>query len=354
MSFRRSMEQLRPAHTQKTDLQEKVQQLFLTEGGFDTPIKTQIDAKKFIIKNRGIQYKGLEELVRFLQQMNLVPQDKVILAYNKSTKKYKIRDERAIQSKNKKAIEKKVKELQDIAKEDIKLKKKITLGLPGTAKPEFGKGTAVKGSAGKKGGDVKEPSGAEWEDCICYYYNNPASRSSTDLPNKKDEAYPIASKFFGTQYEEQGRKLGKAFKGLLNDNTLMRPLGSGGKKVTRCLTPIYTKSGASNTIPKTDMYTGSYQISLKKKGGSQLASAAKGETKGMFNAALEHFSGETKKIDDILKAIDENFTKLSTDMTKTQLANVGSGKVDKQGNVAPEKKDLSKEDKKAFTQFLET
>ena len=125
MSFRRSMEQLRPAHTQKTDLQEKVQQLFLTEGGFDTPIKTQIDAKKFIIKNRGIQYKGLEELVRFLQQMNLVPQDKVILAYNKSTKKYKIRDERAIQSKNKKAIEKKVKELQDIAKEDIKLKKKI-------------------------------------------------------------------------------------------------------------------------------------------------------------------------------------------------------------------------------------
>ena len=134
----------------------------------------------------------------------------------------------------------------------------------------------------------------------------------------------------------------------------MKPLGSGGKKVTRSLTPIYTKSGASNTIPKTDMYTGSYQISLKKKGGSQLASAAKGETKGMFNAALEHFSGETKKIDDILKAIDENFTKLTTDMTKTQLANVGSGKVDKQGNVAPEKKDLSPQDKKAFTQFLET
>ena len=73
---------------------------------YDTPIKTQADAKKFIIKNRGIQYKGLEELVRFLQQMNIVPQDKVILAYNKSTKKYKIRDEKAIQSRNKKAIEK--------------------------------------------------------------------------------------------------------------------------------------------------------------------------------------------------------------------------------------------------------
>ena len=134
----------------------------------------------------------------------------------------------------------------------------------------------------------------------------------------------------------------------------MKPLGCGGKKVTRSLTSIYTKSGASNTIPKTDMYTGSYQISLKKKGGSQLASAAKGETKGMFNAALEHFSGNTEKINDILEAIDENFTKLSTDMTKTQLANVGSGKEDKEGNIAPEKKDLSPEDKKAFKQFLST
>ena len=29
MSFRRSMEQLRPAHTQKTDLQEKVQMILI-------------------------------------------------------------------------------------------------------------------------------------------------------------------------------------------------------------------------------------------------------------------------------------------------------------------------------------
>ena len=357
MSYRRSIEQLRPARTQKVDLQEKVQSL-LTEG-FDTPIKTITVAKKFIIKKRGIQYKGLEELVRFLQQMNLVPQDKVILAYNKSNDKYKIRDERAIQSKNKTAIEKKVKELQDIAKEDLKLKKKITLGLPGTAKPEFGKGTAVKGSADKKGGDVKSPTGAEWEDCICYYYNNPTPKSSTVTgANKKDEAYPIASKFFGTQYEEQGRELAKSFKKVLGADGIMKPLGSGGKdkkkKAKRSLTLIYKESGASNTIPKTDMHTSNYQISLKKKGGSQLASAAKGETKGMFNSALEHYSGDTTKIDEILKAIDENFTKLSTDMTKTQLANVGSGKKNKQGNIAPEEKDLSPEDKEAFTQFLET
>ena len=32
MSLRRSMEQLRPARTPKVDLQEKVQQILLTEG----------------------------------------------------------------------------------------------------------------------------------------------------------------------------------------------------------------------------------------------------------------------------------------------------------------------------------
>ena len=343
MSYRRAIEQLRPVRNTKKDIQETVQTL-LSEGA-DTPIKTQTDAKKFIIKSRNIQYKGLQDLVKFLQQKKFVPQDKVILAYDKNNGTFKIRYEPKNQ-REKKAIEKEMARLISLEK------------LP-NRKTVYGKGSGAANpttsSKNVKGGDVKSPSGAEWEDCICYYYNNPSPRSSTNTgANKKDEAYPIASKFFGTQYEEQGRKLGKAFKGLLKDNTPMKPLGSGGKKVTRSLTPIYTKSGASNTIPKTDMYTGSYQISLKKKGGSQLASAAKGETKGMFNAALEHFSGETKKINDILKAIDENFTKLTTDMTKTQLANVGSGKVDKQGNVAPEKKDLSPQDKKAFTQFLET
>ena len=42
MSFRRSMEQLRPARTQKIDLQEKVQ-LFLTEGGGSTKEATQAE-----------------------------------------------------------------------------------------------------------------------------------------------------------------------------------------------------------------------------------------------------------------------------------------------------------------------
>ena len=345
MSLRRSIEQLRPARIPKVDLQERVQTL-LSEG-FDTPIKTQADAKKFIIKVRNLQYKGLQELVKFLKNKKFVPQDGIVLAYDKSNGKFKIRYQPKNQ-REKKAIEKEIVRL-------------INLGPKGLPKREIvygnGSGAANPTTSSKnvKGGDVKSPTGAEWEDCICYYYNNPAPRSSTDSgANKKDEAYPIASKFFGTQYEQQGRKLGKAFKGLLKDNTSMKPLGGGGKKVTRSLTSIYTKSGASNTIPKTDMYTGSYQISLKKKGGSQLASAAKGETKGMFNAALEHFSGNTEKINDILEAIDENFTKLSTDMTKTQLANVGSGKEDKEGNIAPEKKDLSPEDKKAFKQFLST
>ena len=348
MSLRRSIEQLRPARIPKVDLQERVQTL-LSEG-FDTPIKTQADAKKFIIKVRNLQYKGLQELVKFLKNKKFVPQDGIVLAYDKSNGKFKIR------------YQPKPREKQVIEKEIARL---TNLGAKGLPKREIvygnGSGAANPTTSSKniKGGDVKSPTGAEWEDCICYYYNNPKSNSSTDRgANKKDEAYPIASKFFGTQYEEQGRKLAISFKNVLGADGIMKPLGSGGKdkkkKNPRSLTPIYKKSGASNTIPKTDMHTSNYQISLKKKGGSQLASAAKGETKGMFNSALEHYSGDTTKIDEILKAIDENFTKLSTDMTKTQLANVGSGKKNKQGNIAPEEKDLSPEDKEAFTQFLET
>ena len=173
------------------------------------------------------------------------------MAYDKNNGTFKIRYEPKNQ-REKQAIEKEMARLISLEK------------LP-NRKTVYGKGSGAANpttsSKNVKGGDVKSPTGAEWEDCICYYYNNPAPRSSTDRgANKKDEAYPIASRFFGTQYEQQGRKLGKAFKGLLKDNTSMKPLGGGGKKVTRSLTSIYTKSGASNTIPKTDMYTGSYQI----------------------------------------------------------------------------------------------
>jgi membrane fusion protein (multidrug efflux system) len=45
---------------------------------------------------------------------------------------------------------------------------------------------------------------------------------------------------------------------------------------------------------------------------------------------------------------------VSANYRETQLANVGSGKEDKEGNIAQEKKDLSPEDKKAFKQFLST
>ena len=183
------------------------------------------------------------------------------------------------------------------------------------------------------------PSGAQWENIITYYYNG-AKKSDPNYKEIKD---------FIKDYGKQGQAIARTFKSKLKGGK-MTQFGKGRGTVSN----LYTKRGASNPTPKTDMYTPKYNISLKKAGGSQLASAAKGETKGMFNSALEHYSGDTTKIDEILKAIDENFTKLSTDMTKTQLANVGSGKKNKQGNIAPEEKDLSPEDKEAFTQFLET
>ena len=41
--------------------------------------------------------------------------------------------------------------------------------------------------------------------------------------------------------------------------------------------------GGTDGTPKTDMYNKDYNISLKKKGGSQLASGGKGETIATFH-----------------------------------------------------------------------
>ena len=61
---------------------------------------------------------------------------------------------------------------------------------------------------------------------------------------------------------------------------------------------------------------GKYQIiniSLKKKGGSQLASGGTGETISSFYAALEYMGVDRnakKDIDKIMKQIEDNFAKI--------------------------------------------
>ena len=76
MSYRRSMEQLRPARTQKVDLQEKVQS-YLTEA-FTLPITNVRDAKKY----------KLEKLFNYLKKKNY---DDIPIVVDPSNGEYKIR-----------------------------------------------------------------------------------------------------------------------------------------------------------------------------------------------------------------------------------------------------------------------
>jgi hypothetical protein len=102
----------------------------------------------------------------------------------------------------------------------------------------------------------------------------------------------------------------------------------------------------SDGTPKTDMFNSSYNISLKKAGGSQLASGAKGETVATYNAALEYLGakGVTPEMEKILKMIEEGFQKVATKHTV--------GELDKLSKKS--KGELSPEQVKAVAQFTET
>jgi hypothetical protein len=170
--------------------------------------------------------------------------------------------------------------------------------------------------AGSRGKSTGDPTGADWEHIITDKYNGlhglAADSSASDH----------ATKFYPT-YEEGGENIA---------NGLTKEIGKGGKmtqfgggRSPGNLSAFWASHGASDGTPKTDMYTPSYNISLKKKGGSQLMSAAKGETLATFYAALE-FMGESPssqpEIAGIIKKIEGGFSKVATDLTKKQLADL--------------------------------
>ena len=63
----------------------------------------------------------------------------------------------------------------------------------------------------------------------------------------------------------------------------------------------WSKHGGTDKTPKTDLMIGKYRISLKKRGGSQLVSGAKGETLSIFYSVAEQLN----IFDDIKKQFDE-------------------------------------------------
>ena len=134
-------------------------------------------------------------------------------------------------------------------------------------------------------GSSGQPKGADWEDIITHHYNNLIGKPGHDP--KATEA--VKEKW--DDFDDIGKKIAENFKG----RGLTEPMiqyGAGKSKSN--LSPFWQNpaegvKGGTDGTPKTDMYTSNYQISLKKAGGSQLASGGQGETLATFYAALQHF-----------------------------------------------------------------
>ena len=217
-----------------------------------------------------------------------------------------------------------------IGKEDGELEKFL--------KAPDGKVFRLKGGAGyksasfthsKEGGSP--PSGAEWEDLIVFAYNN-MNGKKTD-----PETEEVAMKFWAS-YQEPADELAKSLKGKIKGKQLVQT-GRGIGKVT--LGPHWVKAGAKNTTPKTDIASHDFKekISLKKAGGSQLASAEKKEAIAIVSAALEDMGEDKKFAQDLVANIEEKMGALISRESVTALSKAAKEKSRKKEVLDFQKKD---------------
>ena len=283
MSLRRSMSQLRPARTQKVDLQEKVQSL-LTEGSM-TPgdFFKRDNQKEFIEKAVAGQIVG-KDGKKFPA---ISSRDKKLSAFEKlDGEPDKKSPERAV--------------LDDLIKTYFGSYSKIDKILNGFGTPSSG-----------------NPRGEDWESLIAVAVNK-----INGLKWSEGEEWKRAEKFWA-DYETASMKLGNAFVKELKIKGLLKQLGSATLDTNKDWKGI-------NKTPKTDLLYGKQKISLKKSGGSQLMSAGKDESISTFEAAMSMYSidksGKTK-VNNVMKEIENRMGKLSTATTISRLEDLrDSGK----------------------------
>ena len=194
---------------------------------------------------------------------------------------------------------------------------------------------------GGQSGSGKGPTGAEWESLITHQFNILLKKEKADV-----DAKAIAEKFY-PEYKKSAAAIATAFKKGLGASNVMIQYGAKASKSN--LSTMWASHGAKNGTPKTDMFTKNFNISLKKAGGSQLASGTQEETIATFYAALEYMGKDKSSKADIaaiMDKIESGFEKISLDYSKGDLSQLASGgKVGKisKGNLSPvDKKELSK------------
>jgi len=175
----------------------------------------------------------------------------------------------------------------------------------------------IKGGAGyksayfnhvKEGGDT--PSGAQWEELIIYEYNK--------LNNKKTDADVIRTAESFPLYLDIAKEIAVGFNKKLKEKELVST-GKGG--IPNTISKIYKDSGASNPTPKTDIAGSGFKekISLKKAGGSQLMSGAKGESIATVRAALSKMGENKNFAKGLVEKMEEKMNSLITTETVTSL-----------------------------------
>ena len=207
-----------------------------------------------------------------------------------------------------------------------------TTGLKGSFL--YGRGTP------KAAGQAQKPSGSKWESLITHKYNKLVGDEKHD-----PKAFKDSQEFYPT-YEKAAEAVANSFKNDLGATSKMTQYGgTGGMKN---LSDSWKDWGGKNGTPKTDMYTNNFNISLKKEGGSQLATGGSGETVANFHAALEYLGSSKKEdavIGDIMTKIEKSFLTLHTRFNKTDLETIAKG----QSNIK-----LSADDKEVMKKYNET
>jgi len=184
--------------------------------------------------------------------------------------------------------------------------------------------TSEFGGLGGKG-----PTGAQWESIITSRFNKKIGK-----PNADKSSNELSDTF--SDYHEIGDKIADSLisKGIKSEMTQF-----GGGKSKKNLSDFWIDNGGKDGTPKTDMFSKKYNISLKKAGGSQLASGMTGETIATFNAALGYLGTDRQsqpEIDRIMKSVEDNFIKLKTDYSVGKIRDLEK----KQDNLSPADKKI--------------
>jgi len=148
-----------------------------------------------------------------------------------------------------------------------------------------------------------KPSGEDWEALIVVAVKKLLKINFTSSPE-----WTRVGKYWG-DYGDASLKLGKEFISSFKTSDINQ-LGSS----TLPTSSEWTRFGATNKTPKTDIIGDDYRISLKKSGGSQLMSAGPEEAIATVNAAMLTY-GSTKvgkiKIQSVMDMLKEKMIRLS-------------------------------------------